>query len=301
MDRPRDERNIREQIGYAMIPHAITQCPDLSDGAFRTYVLLIGFWRQSKKCWPGIERLATIREVSERQIQRHIQEMVVVGIVERRRRVGKSSLTIIKDWHDAFQGKEWYSKFLETRLGYRKGTIKVSKAKKRSTEPDTGVVNEHDTDGLHKKKQEKKKQREGGKAPSPHHEYISWMTRRVEEKFGTPYHFTGGKDGMIVKRLMKTFGLERLKQITEIVMQDEWVQERGFSMGMLSGQANQAATRIGHVTKGDLDDQIQDLRQEIVETCKECRGTGRPGCPCMKKYQRAVKDLRRRVKRRSPL
>ncbi len=53
----------------------------LSDGAFRTLLVLRHHARQSPLCWPGEECLAKERGLSARTIRRHLQELQARGLV----------------------------------------------------------------------------------------------------------------------------------------------------------------------------------------------------------------------------
>jgi len=90
------ENPIRE-VGFAQIEHVVTLDLELSDGAFRTYALLHYFWRDKKQMWASTATLAAMRGVKEATILAHLRELIAAGLIERRRRLGQSSIICLKD------------------------------------------------------------------------------------------------------------------------------------------------------------------------------------------------------------
>jgi len=115
---------------------------------------------------------------------------------------------------------------------------------------------------------------------SDHHRFIAFVDREFERQTGIPYDWTG-KDFPLVKRLLSRFGPERLRAITRHVMADPWVRERGFSVGILSTQANQAAFVLGQKAKNRL-------RERIVGDCRACSGAGCSAC--RSEFDRVVRE-----------
>ena len=90
-------RNPVEQLGYAMMPHAVMQDPNISDGAKVTYSIYIRHAQQKGSCFPGIKTMARIRGKSTGTISRHNEELEQAGYIARKRVTGTSTLTIIED------------------------------------------------------------------------------------------------------------------------------------------------------------------------------------------------------------
>lgn len=90
-------RNAIDAHGWAKISHLLTTDVRLSDGAFRTYVLLVKYAQQHEKLWAGVERLSEARGVSTRTLTTHLSELESLGFITRHRRLGKTSLTFIED------------------------------------------------------------------------------------------------------------------------------------------------------------------------------------------------------------
>lgn len=69
--------------------------------------------------------------------------------------------------------------------------------------------------------------------------FLDWFCTSFQDKTGTKYHVTGGKDGDLIKRLLKTYTLTELQKATDLMFADKWIGEhRGYSIGVLSSQIN---------------------------------------------------------------
>lgn len=91
-------RNPVKQEGWAMIYHVLTLDQNLSDGAFRLYVLLLKYARQSENCWPGRRRLAQDLDTTKRTVERRLAELVDRGLITREQRgLGRTAMTWIED------------------------------------------------------------------------------------------------------------------------------------------------------------------------------------------------------------
>lgn len=82
-------------IGFAQLRHVATLDGQLSDGAYRTYAIYLKYAQQKPTCWPGIETVAKDRKKSTCSISRHNAELEELGYITRKKRTGKTTLTII--------------------------------------------------------------------------------------------------------------------------------------------------------------------------------------------------------------
>src|SRR5205823_3091749 len=78
--------------------------PELSDGAKVTYWVIYSHdWFEADRggrkgyAYPTIKRLAHLRHATERTIQRHLVELIAVGLLTREIRPGKPSLLYIEE------------------------------------------------------------------------------------------------------------------------------------------------------------------------------------------------------------
>jgi hypothetical protein len=95
-----------KQQGWAQVYHALTLDTELSDGAFRLYVLLLKYARQSGSCWPGVERLARDLGKAKSTVKARLAELTRRGLITRGRRLGTSSVTWIEDLEQVYGGSE---------------------------------------------------------------------------------------------------------------------------------------------------------------------------------------------------
>jgi hypothetical protein len=90
-------RNPVKRQGWAQVYHVLTLDTDLSDGAFRLYVLLLRYARQDNGCWPGRDRLAHDLGKSTRTVDYRLEELVRRGLVTREQRQNQTAMTWIED------------------------------------------------------------------------------------------------------------------------------------------------------------------------------------------------------------
>ena len=95
-------RNPVKQQGWAMIYHVLTLDQDLSDGAFRLYVLLLMYARQADGCWPGRQRLSKDLGTSVPTVDRRLSELVKKGLITRQQRLNRTAMTWIEDLEDVY-------------------------------------------------------------------------------------------------------------------------------------------------------------------------------------------------------
>jgi len=81
-----------DHVGWVKINHLLTISP-ISDGAYRTYALIRGLAQQGDGVWWSLDKLAIFRGVSRVTLSRHLSELCECGLIERKRRVGTSSVT----------------------------------------------------------------------------------------------------------------------------------------------------------------------------------------------------------------
>ncbi|MDY7076992.1 MAG: helix-turn-helix domain-containing protein [Chloroflexota bacterium] len=95
-----------KRLGWAQVYHVLTLDKELSDGAFRLYVLLLKYARQSGGCWPGVERLAQDLGKTKSTIKARLAELAERGLVTRERRFGASSITRMEDLEQVYDEPE---------------------------------------------------------------------------------------------------------------------------------------------------------------------------------------------------
>lgn len=108
-------RRTIEDIGFAMLYHAITFDPQLSDGAKLTYAALLSHAQQKTYCWPGIEKLAKERGKCAGTISRHLLELKERGLITREPWAGTSWMTYIEDANNVYATEPWFIALLVQR------------------------------------------------------------------------------------------------------------------------------------------------------------------------------------------
>lgn len=79
---------------------------------------------------------------------------------------------------------------------------------------------------------------------SDHHKIIKYWTDQYMIKFGVKYDFQRGKDGSIIKRLLKIFKYDGLKLIIDTMLSsndDFYKKKGGYTIGVLSANSNKLA------------------------------------------------------------
>lgn len=92
-----------------------------------------------------------------------------------------------------------------------------------------------------KEKDLKKNVRTKSSPPDPNvKEFIDYYFDRFLSLFGEKPVINGGKDGAIIKSLLNTYGLEKLKGLLDdfFKISDSYVVERGFTIGTFKTQIN---------------------------------------------------------------
>lgn len=95
-------RNPIDQLGFARVCHIVTLDKDLSDGAYRLYVLLLKYARDAEGCWPGRKRLARDLGTSVSTVDRRLSELVKRELITREQRLNRTAMTWIEDLRDVY-------------------------------------------------------------------------------------------------------------------------------------------------------------------------------------------------------
>ncbi|MBD3256731.1 MAG: hypothetical protein GF383_16675 [Candidatus Lokiarchaeota archaeon] len=110
MTKERDGLAFRSPVkreGWAQVYHVLTTDENLSDGAFRLYVLLLKYAQQRGGCWPGRERLARELGTTTRTIDRRLAELTERGLITRvQRGKGVTAMTWIEDLETVYSEED---------------------------------------------------------------------------------------------------------------------------------------------------------------------------------------------------
>lgn len=85
-------------MGYTKISNEIIELKEISDGAFRLYILLQKMcYGEKKSCFPSQGYLANALNKSSKTIQRYLEELIGLGLVKSTRRGSSSNLYVVVD------------------------------------------------------------------------------------------------------------------------------------------------------------------------------------------------------------
>jgi len=107
---------------------------------------------------------------------------------------------------------------------------------------------QHPPDTNNNEKNEKNEKKERKVKPSLSNgsdprvkEFLDWWGKEYLERFLAPYVFTGGKEGGIIKRLLRSHDLSALNSLALRFFDstDRWIQEKGgYTIGVFASQIN---------------------------------------------------------------
>ncbi len=117
------------------------------------------------------------------------------------------------------------------------------------------------------------------KIPNPDHkEFITFFTEEYQNRFNVKYDFVGGRDGTLIKGLLKTFGIDLLKRIALEFFQtdDQFIKEKtGFTVPALKMRANQIAANLSR--NKSLMDQLSPAGRQTLMNAANWIGKSNAG------------------------
>jgi hypothetical protein len=92
--------------------------------------------------------------------------------------------------------------------------------------------------------------------------FLSWWATEYKAMTGSPYLVNGAKEGSLVKRMLGTFGYDRLESMAGafLVSEDAFVQKAGRTLGVMASQVNKLAQTCQAETDYDIIPSEQFLR-----------------------------------------
>lgn len=78
--------------------------------------------------------------------------------------------------------------------------------------------------------------------------FISYAHETFEKRFHEKIHIDGGKDGAIVKKLLSTYGIEKLKKLWDAFLEadDPFIKQAGYSIGIFKTQVNKLVSMMSN-------------------------------------------------------
>ncbi len=212
---------IMEALARVRIPGEARQILDV---IFRkTY----GF--QKKADAISLSQFSYLTGLSRRSAQRAISQLLTMNIIRKRADARPITYSFNKNY------EQW--KPSAKRRTVRKKADRVSAKKRTKLSAKTRTTKE--------KKDTITKERDAVTSHE-HRRMIDYWSEQYRLRFHCPYQFCRGKDDQIVKALLATFGADLLRRVMDDFLEcdDEWVKEKGYTLAILSTQANRIAQRL---------------------------------------------------------
>lgn len=306
-----------KNVPVAIIPRTMIRDQRLSDGALRVYLLLQEFWINSKRCWPSIRTIQDGLGKGRTTVCRHLRELEELGLIARDPKAGKSTSYVRVGTSSVRFTKRIPTKWgVETRSVSKNGTRSVSETDRVEPSPNsdhhpvriqTTPQSEFgpgcfplkgETEGVEGKEKKGRSSRGAapakgtGKGDGDHKRFVSWFCdEEWPRHHDVPYDFQGGKDGKIVKDLIRKFGLDGAKEICQEAFNDQWFVDKGISLQLILASSNSLRSRrhrtdrrAGVKNQADLRER---LRSKTIFVCELCNG----GCKvCRAKFSRRLRE-----------
>jgi hypothetical protein len=90
-------------------------------------------------------------------------------------------------------------------------------------------------------------------------EFADWWCNEYQQRVLNPYVFHGGKDGRLIKTLLRRFDLSKLQCLATSFFEanDRWVQQHGgYTIGVFASQINKL---VSTANKADHSAQLQEM------------------------------------------
>jgi hypothetical protein len=106
----------------------------------------------------------------------------------------------------------------------------------------------------------------GKKPPDPRcSEFLNWFREEVNQRTGTPYLVTHGKDEGLIKKALSLFDMEKLKDLCLDFLQDDQGKREGFTVGVFYRALNRLAQKH---TENPLEAAKRKIREREIRDGK---------------------------------
>ena len=182
------------------------------------------------KAWPSVSTLAKKARITKRHTQKAIKQLKDMGEL------------VVDQGASGYWGTNLYRITLKPegvakcrQGGELEATGGVaSDAKGGELEDTQSVIN-------HQKNHRARKTPSLKTSDSRIKEFFTWWDIEYQRRIGEPYVINGGKDGALIKNLLRTFDLPKLQKyaLGFLDSKDSWVREHsGYTIGVFASQIN---------------------------------------------------------------
>ena len=203
------------------------------DGELLVMLALADFANDAGESWPSLDVLAQKARLSKKQLCIVLKKLEVASEIQRKRSAGGRNrrthyvinlLPENSDIKTVLKG----NRYLENSVSERKKTVL----------PGLHALNHHRTVNRERETVRGKPSLSNGSGVK---EFFDSWGKEYQERFSAPYVFTGGKEGAIIKRLLRSYDLPTLNSLALRFLdsKDPWVQQNGgFTIGVFYSQIN---------------------------------------------------------------
>jgi len=213
------------------------------NGELLLMLALADFSNDQGESWPSLKNLAQKARLSKEQLCKVLKKLERTGEIRRERSTG------------GYNRRTRYFINLSPREHSEENTVKKDQCQNNSVLGDTKTVSSssHAINRHRTVKSGKRKTSPAQGAEPRVKEFIDFYHAEYLKRFDDKYSFTA-KDGALVKRLLRTYELDRLEELTLRFLDstDPWVQNNGgFTIGVFASQINKlVSTRRSQANGG---------------------------------------------------
>jgi len=189
------------------------------------------------KAWPSVSTLAKKSRITKRHTQKAIKQLKDMGEL------------VVDQGASGHWGTNLYRITLKPKgvsKCHQGGELEAtggvaSDAKGGELEATQSVINRH-------KNHRVRKTPSLNNPDSRIKEFFTWWDIEYRRRIGEPYVINGGKDGALIKNLLRTFDLPKLQKyaLGFLDSKDSWVQEHGgYTIGVFASQINKLISTSG--------------------------------------------------------
>lgn len=201
----------KAKIGtYGMVPIALLQDDSVSKNMFKVYAALASFQGGGDGCWPSVAKIAERAGLRTSAVSEATDKLEESGWIRKKRRSNQRQTNYYEVLVDVEPEEE----------------IPFSGKPGNPDNPENARIPDNPENPLY----EKNKEKNSRATPSPHQEVIEEYSKLHEKKTGDK-PTVNGKQGMAVKRLLKSHDKDKiLAKLRHYYKVDEWYTKGGRDM-----------------------------------------------------------------------